>query len=61
MKVKEYINGKNKKKAVIKTIDGKYFVDLSKDEQFVRTVDLSGHSVHYAYDVAENWLNGILK
>jgi len=61
MKIKEFVNGKTKKKAIIKQINNGYFVDLFKEQELVRTVDVSTHSYYYAEDVAENWLSGILR
>lgn len=40
--------------------DGLY-VNLYKDEQLFGTVDIRKHSLHYANDVVQNWITGILK
>lgn len=38
-----------------------YFVECWEDEQAVKQIDVRDHSMHYAEDVAENWITGIIK
>jgi len=46
---------------VVDKSDGvRYNVELFENTQFVRVVDCMGHSEHYAEDVAENWVMGVL-
>ena len=37
------------------------YVKLYKKGKLFGTVDIKGHSLHYANDVVHNWIRGILK
>jgi len=37
------------------------YINLFKNEKLFGTVDIEGHSLHYANDVVQNWITGILK
>lgn len=41
--------------------EGKLFVDFYKDEILVETREVGDHSLQYAYDIAENFIEGIIK
>lgn len=41
--------------------DMMFVVELYSDNKLVETRALPGKSKHYAYDVSENWDNGIIK
>lgn len=51
-------NGK-KEAVVIKTEKG-YMVELYEKSRYVKTVDVSSHSLNYAEDTAENYVLNIL-
>ena len=62
MKLKTYmINHNNNRRADVGTVLGKYNVVLYKDGQQVRIVECHKHSESWAMDVAENWLNEVIK
>jgi len=42
-------------------IDDMYCVYLYEDGQLLEVRPLEGKNIHYAYDVAENWENGLIK
>ena len=37
------------------------YVKLYKKGELFGTVDIKGHSLHYAHDVVDNWIQGVLK
>lgn len=41
--------------------EGKLFVDFYKDEILVETREVGDHSIQYAQDIAENFIEGIIK
>ena len=51
-------NGKREAK-VVKSEKG-YLVELYEKSRYIRTVNVSKHSLQYAEDTAENWALGIL-
>tara|TARA_X000000950_G_scaffold147296_2_gene181791 strand:- start:3838 stop:4032 length:195 start_codon:yes stop_codon:yes gene_type:complete len=55
-----YIEDKNKKANVFHTPDG-YEVDLIQNKQVLETRKAYAYSLHYAEDIAYNWISGIIK
>jgi|TARA_A100001011_G_scaffold271096_1_gene280342 hypothetical protein len=55
-----YIENKNKKANVFHTPDG-YEVDLIQNKQVLETRKAYAYSLHYAEDIAYNWISGIIK
>ena len=55
-----YIEDKNKKANVFHTPDG-YEVDLIQNKQVLETRKAYANSLHYAEDIAYNWISGIIK
>lgn len=51
----------DKRRADIGTVLGKFNVVLYENDEQVRIVEVHEHSEQYAHDVAENWINGIIK
>lgn len=45
----------------VMVIDSRIFVDFYKGETLVETMEVTGHSISYAEDMAENYVLGILK
>lgn len=41
--------------------EGKMYVDFYKDEILVETREVGDHSMQYASDIAENFIEGIIK
>ena len=41
--------------------EGKLFVDFYKDEILVETREVGDHSIQYAHDIAENFIEGIIR
>ena len=60
MKLEHQVFGKNRH-ADIGTVLGRYNVVLYENGQQVRVVEVHEHSRHYALDVAENWITGLIK
>jgi hypothetical protein len=46
--------------AVIQENGDVYFVDLYLEDIMIKTVNLTGKSIHYARDTAENWITGVI-
>ena len=55
-----YIEDKDKKANVFHTPDG-YEVDLIQNKQVLETRKAYAYSLHYAEDIAYNWISGIIK
>ena len=55
-----YIENKNKKANVFHTPDG-YEVDLIHNKQVLETRKAYAYSLHYAEDIAYNWISGLIK
>ena len=55
-----YIEDENKKANVFHTPDG-YEVDLIQNKQVLETRKAYAYSLHYAEDIAYNWISGIIK
>ena len=41
--------------------EGKMYVDFYKDEILVETREVGDHSIQYASDIAENFIEGIIR
>ena len=52
------MNKVHKKAEIVE--DNGYIVHLFKNYESFGTVDVRDKSIHYANDVCENWVNGIL-
>jgi hypothetical protein len=48
----------DKKAEIVNDGDG-YYVVCYADNKIVKTIDVKEHSVYYAKDTAENWVDGI--
>lgn len=55
-----YIEGKDKKASVFHTSQG-YEVDLIQNEKVLETRKAYAYSIHYAEDIAYNWISGLIK
>ena len=56
----KYFSDNGKKEAVvIKTNEG-FMVELFEQSRYIRSVDCTKHSIHWAEDVAENWTMGYM-
>lgn len=49
------------RRADIGTVLGRHNVVLYEQDKQVRIVEVHEHSESYAMDVAQNWINGIIK
>lgn len=47
--------------ADVTKIDGTILVRCYEDDVLIRTIDVTEHSVRYAEDAIENWIEGIIK
>ena len=63
MLIREYFgSGEHKDRAAnIYMDDEGYFVEVYFQGWPVRQIDVREHSIHYAEDTAENWVNGIIE
>lgn len=57
MNESEFFSLENDRRAVVFMSDGVWHVDLFENDMFVELKTLRGKSVHYAEDLAENWVN----
>ena len=55
-----YIEDKNKKASVFHTSKG-YEVDLIQNKKVLETRKAYAYSIHYAEDIAHNWISGLIK
>lgn len=55
-----YIEDKDKKANVFHTPQG-YEVDLIQNKKVLETRKAYAYSLHYAEDIAYNWISGIIK
>lgn len=58
--ISRYMSENGKKEAVVVKTEKGYMVELYEKSKYIRTVDVSKHSIQYAEDTAENWTLGIL-
>jgi metal-responsive CopG/Arc/MetJ family transcriptional regulator len=56
--ISKHISDNGKLSAVVVKTEKGYMVELYEKSRYVRTVDVSKHSVHYAEDTAENYVLG---
>jgi hypothetical protein len=49
------------RKAEVYKISDMHYVRLYKNDAWLRDVNLDGKSIHFANDVAENWVGGIIE
>jgi hypothetical protein len=47
--------------ADVTKIDGTILVRCYENDVLIRTIDVTDHSLRYADDTIENWINGIIK
>lgn len=55
-----FFSDNGKKEAVVVKSENGFMVELYEKSRYIRTVDVSKHSLQYAEDTAENWTLGIL-
>lgn len=56
-----YGDGDRLKAVVSKSGSNQYFVDFYKDDVMIDSRQIEGRSLHYAEDMAENYVNGIIR
>jgi hypothetical protein len=56
--ISKHISDNGKLSAVVVKTEKGYMVELYEKSRYVRTVDVSIHSVQYAEDTAENYVLG---
>lgn len=54
-----YISVNGKKEGVVVRTENGYMVELYERSKYIRTVDVSTHSLQYAEDTAENYALGL--
>jgi len=57
--ISRYISVNGKKEGVVVRTENGYMVELYERSKYVRTVDVSTHSLQYAEDTAENYALGL--
>lgn len=57
-KISNYYSDNGKREAVIIKTEKGFSVELYEKSKYIKTVDLSGHSLRYVEDAAENYVNG---
>ena len=58
--ISKHLSENGKKEAIVVKTEKGFTVELYERSRYIRTVDVSDHSLNYAEDVAENWALGIL-
>lgn len=53
------VNGR--REAVIVKTERGYMVECYEKKNYIKTVDVTNHSLYYARDTAENWTTGIIE
>lgn len=59
--ISRHMSENGKKEAVVIRTEKGYMVELYEKSKYVRTVDVSSRSIHYAEDTAENYALGVLE
>ena len=58
--ISKHFSHDGKKLSIVVVSERGYMVELYDNEKYIKTVDVSDHSLSYAEDTAENWVLGIL-
>ena len=58
--ISKYFSENGKKEAVVVKTEKGYMVELYERSRYIRTIDVSSHSLPYAEDTAENYVLDIL-
>lgn len=59
--ISKHMSENGKKEALIIKTEKGYVVELYEKSRYLRTVDVSNHSLSYAEDTAENYILGVLE
>jgi len=58
--ISKYFSPNGKREAIVVKTEKGFMVELYEKSRYIRTVDVSDHSLPYAEDTAENYVLGVM-